>query len=75
MRNFRELTIWNQGIDLTVKVYEVCKQLPKEELYGLRSQITRAVVSIPSNIAEAAVAKASGILSAFLKFHLAPVSN
>ena len=52
MRNFREMTIWNQGVKLAVKVYAVCKQLPKEEVYGLRSQITRAVVSIPSNIAE-----------------------
>ena len=46
------MTIWNQGVKLAVKVYAVCKQLPKEEVYGLRSQITRAVVSIPSNIAE-----------------------
>jgi four helix bundle protein len=52
MRNFREYDIWNQGIELAVKAYELSKQLPKEELYGLRSQITRAVVSVPSNIAE-----------------------
>jgi four helix bundle protein len=52
MRDFRKFEIWNQGMDLSVKVYEIVKQLPKEELYGLRSQITRAVVSIPSNIAE-----------------------
>jgi four helix bundle protein len=52
MRNFRELTIWNHGIELAVKGYELARQLPKEELYGLRSQITRAVVSVPSNIAE-----------------------
>jgi four helix bundle protein len=52
MRNFRELTIWNKAIELAVKVYELSKQLPKDELYGLRSQITRAVVSISANIAE-----------------------
>lgn len=52
MRNFREFKIWNQGVDLAVRAYELTKQLPKEEVYGLRSQITRAVVSIPSNIAE-----------------------
>lgn len=52
MRNFREMKIWNQGIDLAVLAYEITKQFPKEELYGLKSQITRAVVSIPSNIAE-----------------------
>jgi four helix bundle protein len=52
MRNFRDLTIWNNGIELAVETYSLAKQLPKEELFGLRSQITRAVVSIPSNIAE-----------------------
>jgi len=52
MRNFRELIIWKQGIQLTANVYELCKQLPKDETYGLKSQITRAAVSIPANIAE-----------------------
>lgn len=52
MRNFRELKIWNQGIELAVKAYVLTQQLPKEELYGLKSQINRACVSIPSNIAE-----------------------
>ena len=37
MRNFRELTIWNQGIELAVKAYELSRQLPKEEMYGLSS--------------------------------------
>ena len=44
MRNFREMKIWNQGIDLAVLAYEITKQFPKEELYGLKSKITRAVV-------------------------------
>ena len=46
------MIIWNQGIDLAVKGYQLTKLLPKEETYGLRSQINRALVSIPSNIAE-----------------------
>jgi four helix bundle protein len=70
MRNFRELTIWNQGIDLAVKVYEVSKQLPKEELYGLRSQITRAVVSIPSNIAEGCSRESERDFKRFLEISL-----
>lgn len=41
MRNFREFTIWNQDIDLAVKAYELTKQLPIEELYGLRSKLRR----------------------------------
>jgi four helix bundle protein len=52
MRNFRNMIIWNQGIDLAVRTYEIVKLFPKEELYGLRSQMTRAGVSVPSNIAE-----------------------
>ena len=52
MRNFRNLEIWNNGMELVVTVYQLVKQLPQEEIFGLRSQITRAVVSIPSNIAE-----------------------
>ncbi len=52
MRNFRELNIWKQGIELVKQIYELVKDFPKEEKYGLQSQITRAVVSVPSNIAE-----------------------
>ncbi len=52
MRNFRELNIWKQGIELVKQIYELVKELPKEEKYGLQSQITRAAVSVPSNIAE-----------------------
>jgi len=52
MRNFRKLEIWRQGIELVKKVYKLADKLPSNEKFGLRSQITRAVVSIPSNIAE-----------------------
>ena len=52
MRNFRNLEIWKQGIVLVKEVYKLSNKLPTEEKFGLRSQITRAAVSIPSNIAE-----------------------
>ncbi len=52
MRNFRTLTIWQEGISIVKQVYRLSKLLPAEEKYGLRSQICRAAVSIPSNIAE-----------------------
>lgn len=52
MRNFRKLEIWIQGIELVKKVYELADKLPSNEKFGLRSQITRAAVSVPSNIAE-----------------------
>ncbi len=52
MRNFRELLIWKEGILIVQEVYELSSFLPPEEKYGLRSQICRSAVSIPSNIAE-----------------------
>ena len=52
MRNFQQLLIWQKGMDLVAAVYVLARQLPKEELFGLRSQLTRAAVSIPSNVAE-----------------------
>ena len=52
MRNFRNLNIWKNGIDLVKEIYQISALLPVEEKYGLKSQICRAVVSVPSNIAE-----------------------
>ena len=52
MRNFRTLEIWKNGIDIVKQVYILSKLLPFEEKFGLKSQITRASVSIPCNIAE-----------------------
>ena len=52
MRNFRTLNIWQEGIAIVKQVYRLAELLPVEEKYGLRSQICRSVVSIPSNIAE-----------------------
>lgn len=51
-KNYRDLIAWQRAMDLVVLVYEVTKRFPKEEIYGLVSQLRRAVVSIPSNIAE-----------------------
>ena len=50
--NHRDLIVWQKAIDLTVEVYNLVKLLPKDETYALSEQMRRAVVSIPSNIAE-----------------------
>jgi len=50
--NFRKLDIWKDGVSLSVNTYKMTHTFPKEERYGLSSQIQRAGVSIPSNIAE-----------------------
>jgi four helix bundle protein len=52
MRDFRKLQIWNEGIELVISTYSITNTFPKEEKFGLCSQMKRASVSIPSNIAE-----------------------
>jgi four helix bundle protein len=50
--HYRELTVWRKAMEAAREVYRLVACLPKEETYGMRSQITRAAVSIPANIAE-----------------------
>jgi len=49
---FRDLEVWRVSMDLVVRVYEITREFPKNEQFGLASQLQRAAVSIPSNIAE-----------------------
>lgn len=51
---FRELIVWQKAIELAKEIYRVTEELPATESYGLRSQMRRAAVAIPSNIAEGA---------------------
>ena len=52
VRNYQDLIVWQKSMDFVEEVYSFSKVFPKEETYGLTSQLRRAVVSIPSNIAE-----------------------
>ncbi len=52
IKDYKDLTVWQKSMDLVVEVYKLVKLLPKEETYALSDQMRRAVVSIPSNIAE-----------------------
>jgi four helix bundle protein len=49
---FRDLQVWQRAIQLTVVIYRLTQGFPREEIYGLSSQIRRSAVSVPSNIAE-----------------------
>lgn len=50
--SYRELKVWQKSMELVVAVYDLTERFPREELYGLTSQVRRSAVSIPSNIAE-----------------------
>lgn len=52
VKSYRELTVWQRSIDLTVALYQMTRSFPREEVFGLTSQLRRASVSIASNIAE-----------------------
>lgn len=54
MHNYLQLNIWLDGIDLVQAIYKITNTLPASEKFGITSQMTRAAVSIPSNIAEGA---------------------
>ncbi|MER8514030.1 four helix bundle protein [Mesorhizobium sp. M1060] len=52
INSYKDLIVWQQAMDLAVSSYSLTKTWPKEELYGLTSQIRRSATSIPANIAE-----------------------
>lgn len=52
IKDFRDLNVWKKGMEIVEEVYKTTQTFPSYELYGLRTQMRRAAVSIPSNIAE-----------------------
>ena|SRR5438874_528879 len=64
--SYRDLIAWRTAIELALSVYRVTESLPKHELYGLSSQLRRAVVSVPSNIAEGQARNSRGEFRQFL---------
>jgi four helix bundle protein len=52
LRNYKDLKVWQKAYQLCLQIYKLTKAFPKEEMYGLTSQLRRAAVSIPSNVAE-----------------------
>ena len=66
MKTHKELIVWKKSIDFVTEVYKVTSNFPKEEIYGIISQLRRAAVSIPSNIAEGAARKTDKEFARFL---------
>jgi four helix bundle protein len=66
VRNYRDLILWQKAMDLVELVYRITTHFPQDELYGLRSQMRRAAVSVPSNIAEGEGRHSAGDFLRFL---------
>lgn len=65
IQSYRDLKVWQQAMDLAEACYLKTRQFPKEELYGLTSQIRRAAASVPANIAEVTVVRTAESISSF----------
>ncbi len=66
MRDYKKLIVWERAHKLAVNVYKLTNTYPKEELFGITSQLRRAVISIPTNIAEGCGRKSEKEFSRFL---------
>lgn len=66
MKDFKDMTIWQRSHKLTLEIYRVTSHFPKDEMYGLTSQLRRAVTSIPTNIAEGCGRRTNAELANFL---------
>lgn len=75
MRNFKKLSVWQKSHELTLSVYKATAFFPKEELYGLVSQLRRSALSIPSNIAEGCGRNTQHQLAFFLNVALGSASE
>ena len=67
MKNFRDLMVWKKSHEATLAVYQASKSFPKDELYGLTSQIRRAASSVPANIAEGCGRQGNAEFARFLQ--------
>ena len=70
MQDYKSLKVWEKAHSFTVKVYEITKAFPKEELYSLTNQLRRAASSIPANIAEGCGKNSKQELAHFLNIAL-----
>jgi len=75
IKSFEDLTVWQDAREFTKKIYTLTKKFPKEELYGLTSQIRRATVSIMANIAEGFDRRSDKELTNFLSIARASSSE
>lgn len=75
IKNHKDLNVWKESMDLVEDIYSTSKHFPKEEIYGLTSQMRRCAVSVPSNIAEGAGRKGAKEFARFLHISLGSLSE
>ena len=75
VRSYRDLLIWQKGIELVKVVYGLTGKFPNDELYGLTAQVRRSAVSVPSNIAEGQGRKHTGEFRQFLHVALGSIAE
>ena len=75
MKDFRTLKVWEKSHTLVLAIYKVTQDFPKNELYGLTSQIQRAAVSVPTNIAEGCGKDSDAELGRYLKIAMGSSSE
>ncbi|MEW6163273.1 MAG: four helix bundle protein [Nitrospirota bacterium] len=75
MRTHKDLDVWNKSMDLVFDLYNMTRDFPKEEVYGLTSQIRRSAVSISSNIAEGAARSSKREFIQFLYISLGSIAE
>lgn len=70
MHNFKELAIWQKGMNVAMECYKITNQFPKDEQFNLTNQLRRAAVSVPSNISEGSSRKSDKDFNRFLHISL-----
>ena len=75
MKDFKQLKVWEKAHQLALAIYKATAQFPKEELYGLTSQIRRASMSIPTNIAEGCGRNTDAEFARFLQIAMGSASE
>ena len=75
MKTHKDLDVWNKAIEFVTNLYAITEKFPNHELYGLTSQIRRAAVSVPSNIAEGAVRNGDAEFIRFLNIALSSAAE
>lgn len=75
MSNYRDLQVWSKAHDLTLDLYRVSRDFPREEIYGVTNQLRRAAASLGANLAEGCGRRTSNELARFVKIAMGSASE